>query len=70
MGKFVVFLCTMILILGFVSTVQADQISVKRLKADTNRPATPTPVPEPLSIALFGGGLLGLYGLTKRFGKN
>lgn len=65
MNKFLLFLCTAVLVLGFASSALAGP----DLRPTKPKPA-PTPVPEPLTMALLGGGLVGLYGLKKKLGKD
>ena len=62
-----IFFCVAVLMLGFLATVQADPPPLSEERTDPDKPDQPTPVAEPLSLALLGGGLLGLYGLHKKF---
>ncbi len=70
MSRMMIFLCAALLVAGFTVTAAAAPGGLTTPKTSTDKPAPPTPVPEPLSIALLGGGLLGLYGLTKKFDKD
>ena len=69
MNKIQVFLCTAILVLGFMASANADSRTSHTATAK-KKPVAPTPVPEPMTMALLGGGLVGLYGLKKKFDKD